>query len=568
MTRDAEVSDIDPLVGPLAAEQMALLWAIVQPIVAAQVHGGQHEWPAWAYIEEMLEAEHPKIDALEVFRSLPTVHGLPGGRHQYGWVWRADNRTTDPTPEERVGLSIAGFHQLHRAGRVPGVADALVQMLGGLARTEKLSAPAGPAGPVTLDVPLAERIEWFTQPRREKPYVFSVSAIGQLMQREYFPILLLDHQTGWELRLGNRWLRKYLDLESAADYLKHVLAASREAASMPDPFPRYRPPTTETPKIVMVSEASMDLEPGWNQPESDVRQLVHLDWIYDAGQLGSRVSLHPLFVGSPFEEETIRTDLRGFDKRGWIELAETYDVESIDCALTTDGARFVEGVRKRRADLAGRRKAARDAFLTWLYNETLAERPVPVIDDFLLTNYSIYLAQRFTADEVMAASKWLHEKGFIRGTAAQGGFIPRPSITAEGESIAESGHSVNDLARPSEAAVPVAHVHVRGNNNIVQAGSPGASASVTVTITDDHRKQVLGIADTIEQALPVLSPEAAGLPAELRAAAASDQHDPGVFKSALVSMASKLATGAGEKVGAAILVAASSLLAHYGIPLP
>jgi hypothetical protein len=334
----------------------------------------------------------------------------------------------------------------------------------------------------------------------------SVDVLGQLLRREYFPILLLESQSRWDVRLGNRWLRKYLDLQGAADYLRRVIAASRDAAMEPDPSPRYRPPVNDTKKVVVVSEASMSLEPGWNQPESDVRQLIQMDWIYDAGPVGSRVNLAQLFVDSPFEETTILSDLRGFDKLGWIELSETHDVENTDCALTSGGAAFVERVRQRRGDLSGRRKAARDAFLAWLYNQTLGGRATPVIDEFTLSSYSLYLAQHFTVDEVLAASKWLKEKGLLRGTAMQGGGVGRPTITAEGEAVAESGRSVNDQFSAGEPPAPIAYVNVAGNNNIVQAGSPGASANMAVTITDDHRRQTLELADMIEQALPVLSP--------------------------------------------------------------
>lgn len=136
MAPSGDAFDDDPLIAPLSADQLALLEAIVRPVVAAHDHGGNSEWPAWAYVEDHLEADHPSLDPLQIFRSLPTVHGLPGGR-RYGLAWRADNRTTDPTPEERVGLSIAGLYQLHRAGRVPGVADALVRLLSSLSPAQR-----------------------------------------------------------------------------------------------------------------------------------------------------------------------------------------------------------------------------------------------------------------------------------------------------------------------------------------------------------------------------------------------------------------------------------------------
>jgi len=115
--------------------------------------------------------------------------------------------------------------------------------------------------------------------------------------------------------------------------------------------------------------------------------------------------------------------------------------------------------------------------------------------------------------------------------------------------------------------VRISYVTVTGDNNVVQAGSPGSTASVSVTITEAHRRQALELADTIEQALPILPAEAGSLPSVLRPAVSVEQNGPGALKLALDTAKAKLASGVGEKIGAAILLASSALFQHYGIPL-
>lgn len=54
ITQSGDALDDDPLVTPLSAEQLALLEAIAHPVFATRYHGGDSEWPAWAYVEEQM----------------------------------------------------------------------------------------------------------------------------------------------------------------------------------------------------------------------------------------------------------------------------------------------------------------------------------------------------------------------------------------------------------------------------------------------------------------------------------------------------------------------------------
>ncbi len=261
MSEFASTSSGNPLLAALSAEQVALLVTIARPVIAAQYSGGTSTWPAWAYVAEQFEDENSGSDALVVWRSLPTVPGLNDGitgvpgRRPYGLVWRGDNHTIDPTYEERVGLSIAGFYQLQRHNRAPLVAKALLLVLSALAEWEAKTVRADVTGPGTKDVALDEYTSWFSTAHREKPYVIMAEVVGQCLRYEYFLISMLENQSGWSVRLGARQLRPYLDLGGdVAAYLRNVVDSAGAAAA-----PKEQP-TTETPapRLAPVRRLSFD----------------------------------------------------------------------------------------------------------------------------------------------------------------------------------------------------------------------------------------------------------------------------------------------------------------------
>lgn len=226
------------LLRALSNEQFQLLLTIVEPVIAPHLAGGMGTWPAWEWVGEQFERHCPQADALTVLKSLPSVPGLASGvagmqgRCRYGLVWRADNHTPDPTVEERVGLSIAGFFQLHLAGRTPQMAHALLEVLSGFARIERNSVPSDVTGPSSKDLPLADHTGWFTKSTQAKPYVVPLEVVAHCLQQEYFPVSLRETQSGWLVRLGGRRWRPYLDFEEDVErYLDKVAAAGVQSGA-------------------------------------------------------------------------------------------------------------------------------------------------------------------------------------------------------------------------------------------------------------------------------------------------------------------------------------------------
>lgn len=296
----------------------------------------------------------------------------------------------------------------------------------------------------------------------------------------------------------------------------------------------------------------MDFSPGYTLTDNWIRRLAILDWITDNG--GSNpatfVSLGPLFedTGDIGRQQALAFELRDFQNRGWLRLDEALAFGGWSSTMTPVGIDVVDDVRRHRGDAVSRRKAARDALLRWLYDQKAAGRTSPVLSEISSSPYGFYYGDQFPAEEIERASGWLKDRGYLKGQGSMGAAGPlRPSITSQGEDLVEAGHTASESS-PSSPAVdaplavaahPIAStvVHVTGSNNVIQAGSPGATQSASVT--QEHRQQVLAVADVLEQALPGLllngdqQREVEATVVELRAAAQQSTPEVGRIRASL-----------------------------------
>jgi hypothetical protein len=319
----------------------------------------------------------------------------------------------------------------------------------------------------------------------------------------------------------------------------------------------------------------MDLHVGYNLPPSIVRRLVLLDWIYDASDQkpGQMVSLMDLFNGQekPGKDVTA-ADLREAESEGHLTLHEALGYGGWSCHLTSAGAGFVEEIRHQRGDLTRRRMAARDALLHWLYDCNASGNPRPVTSDISKTAYGTYLGLDFNEQELIDAAVWLLDFGFIKGFTSWGSGVPRPAITPLGQSVAESGRSVNEEASSTVAAdAPGAvNITISDSSNVnLAASSPGATQSMTVTA--DNRNQIVVVADALEQSLPLLglnegaASEAKVVVRDLRQMSAEPEPDRGRIKQLLDRASSVAIAGTGSAIGAGIAALAQQALTGLGL---
>lgn len=182
-------------------------------------------------------------------------------------------------------------------------------------------------------------------------------------------------------------------------------------------------------------------------------------------------------------------------------------------ALGTDGEAQVQAWAALRRHRATRAMACRSALLDWLYDEPESQSGEghELLDDARGYFYGV----QFSVPDIDEARDYLGAQGLLEGIAAWGASYLRPCITAAGKVCVESFDS--DVA---------AYLHqARGGNSVsyntnidrssgvqVANASPGASMHSSVTITDDHRQQLVEVTRQIAEHI-------ASLPAELKPAA-------------------------------------------------
>ncbi|MDQ2849811.1 MAG: hypothetical protein M3Y49_03595 [Actinomycetota bacterium] len=209
----------------LTAEKVELLKIIWEPIPLSLSAVYPPGWPVWDYVSRRMHRTFPQLtDAKVVLQSLPTVRVPTRFNQDYGLVWTSHHSSVPPSPDERIGLTVAGLAALAQAGGVnENVPNELAVVIGQLADREDHLEP-NPHEVVTSDVPLADYTQWFAQRQRERPYVVPDRVLADVLVHEYAPVGLLNvhDETGHQVQLGRISLRRYLGVASAQDYLIQI----------------------------------------------------------------------------------------------------------------------------------------------------------------------------------------------------------------------------------------------------------------------------------------------------------------------------------------------------------
>ncbi|TNM69149.1 hypothetical protein FHN55_05030 [Streptomyces sp. NP160] len=320
----------------------------------------------------------------------------------------------------------------------------------------------------------------------------------------------------------------------------------------------------------------MDFTEGYPLSESWLQRLTILDWLYDQAEGKPMVDVRygQLAEQEPsYGVETLAGYLTDFENRGWVRPLRVLGFSGTSCSLTQRGIDFIDELRSRRGDIVGRRRAARDAVLRWLYDSNARGDSHPIISWIHQTGYGYYYGLGFSQQEIEDATRWLAEKGFLRGQGSWGGGIPRPSITAAGEDVVESKRSVNDVSPslpgddvPSPSTVT--NYNITGGNINIADHSPGAQQSIS--ISTETRQQVLGVAQALDDARGILGLDsaqtqvAAQVSADLRAEASAPQPDRGRLRELLAKVSEVAVSGTGTAIGSAVVALAEQAIAAIG----
>jgi hypothetical protein len=200
-----------------------------------------------------------------------------------------------------------------------------------------------------------------------------------------------------------------------------------------------------------------------------------------------------------------------------------------------------------------RQWAVRDAVLMWLYTKSAEGNRHPVLMPDAIAQTTGWSAEPLTREEVDNASVWLRDQGLLSGDAAWGGGVPRPAITAKGESFADKGRSVRSMFDEPAAATPSMNFFNSGTANFA-VNSPGAEQSNTVTVNE--MEKVREVVKALEKAAvdEGVSAEAAAeareIAEELRSQVEQDNPDRFSVKRGLLRAAGAMATSFGTSAGA------------------
>ncbi len=235
--------------------------------------------------------------------------------------------------------------------------------------------------------------------------------------------------------------------------------------------------------------------------------------------------------------------------------------------LNSQGKAVAAEWQTRRNSRAQRRTACRDAALDWLYAQP---KDIPDATGFLADVRSHYFGEQFTEDELVDAVEYLRNVGLVTGFDSSAPMLLRPRVTEDGMSCVERfDSSVAAWQDRDRGRVETTSYHFTGNQGLNFAQeSPGAQQSVT--ISTDARRQVLQVADALEQTLPVLQlapddeREAVATVRELRDVVETPE-DVGRAEKALRAAKRLAVSGAAQAAGAGIGVLAEETLRALGI---
>lgn len=259
--------------------------------------------------------------------------------------------------------------------------------------------------------------------------------------------------------------------------------------------------------------------------------------------------------------ESLNSDLAQMRQLKWIDYWETLaGIGGVQ--VRQEGRDIAANFSDLQRDLVSRNRSLRDSLLRWVYAAEHALGSSPRLSSFLPESGANHFGSPYSDEEVDRASLWLREEDYIKGPAAMGTGVLRPSITPRGTAVVEQNRSVNDPG--VGMSVTNNNVHISGSNNVnVAAGSKNVEQSVSVT--QKQVQEARNLVDAFRQMAPLLQmseddkASAEGAVGEIEAAA-HEGASAGVLKSAVTSFIGALGSAAGTGAGQALLALAQAAL--------
>jgi hypothetical protein len=300
----------------------------------------------------------------------------------------------------------------------------------------------------------------------------------------------------------------------------------------------------------------MTSTPGWTRDTSEILRIRLLEWAYErtSGRGGDRAGLSDFLPGDDADSSGVEIAVDQLEDLGLIQVQRSLGggIDSTSVDLTPVGAAEVRALCAGRADVAARRRAVREALLSWLYDETMPGGSTADLHLFLGEVRSLYLGERVRFAEVSQAAQYLQDQDLcVCVDTAETGPL-EAAISTEGQARIED-HGGNTSPLPSAAGSSYdQRVFVNEAQNVA-AHSQHVTQHAVAPVDIDA---LLAAARATEQALPVLElsdtehKELERLTAEVERLAAEPQPDHGRLRLLAQTARAMLLAAAGGAGGA------------------
>jgi hypothetical protein len=242
-------------------------------------------WPVWDFVSRHLLTEkvnYPSPDV--VFSQLPRVR-RPGTRDQsYSLVWREQPSGAVPSPQEQVGLTIAGLRARAKSVlSVREVADTLAAFVGELARHERAlpSTRNTVAEARKLLTSFENFAAWFTQATPARRCGIPLKVVAQTLNREYARISVASIDEGPRVLLRGLGLQPFIEVGDADTYLRSFAISDADESNVSESWS----PLALVQTIDYLSYV-LQAHPAWKA----ANRFVHAPDLQSASALGISVT--------------------------------------------------------------------------------------------------------------------------------------------------------------------------------------------------------------------------------------------------------------------------------------
>ena len=284
---DETADDLGILARTLECEETQLLETIWLSVsLSAELYKVGPSWPVWDFVSRHLLTENADYpDPEEVFAQLPRVR-RPGTRDQtYGLVWRERPSGAPPSPDEQVGLTIAGFRALAKSvASVGEVADTFAAFVGELAKCERAlpSSPHTVAEAQKLLTDFGAYTTWFTQATLARRNGMPLKVVAQTLSWEYARITVGTNNEEPQVSLRGLGLQPFFDVGNADSYLRCIAISEAEESNVPESWS----PLTLVQTVDYLAYV-LQAHPAWKK---DAPRFVQAPDLQSASALGMSVT--------------------------------------------------------------------------------------------------------------------------------------------------------------------------------------------------------------------------------------------------------------------------------------